>query len=54
MDSWVMGAACVAALFLAMTLGGVARKADLINDCKTMQSFRHGDKVYDCKERSKP
>jgi hypothetical protein len=54
MDKFVLGTGCVAALFLAMTLGGVARKADLVNDCKTMQSFRHDDKVYDCKERNKP
>lgn len=54
MDKFVLGTGCVAALFLAMTLGGFARKADLVKDCKTMQSFRHDDKVYDCKERSKP
>ena len=50
---WLIGAVSVGALFLAGALGGTARVGEVINDCKTMQSFRYGDKVFDCKERYK-
>jgi hypothetical protein len=50
---WLMGVLGIGALVLAATLGGAAHVGEIANDCQKMQSFRHGDKVYDCKERSR-
>ena len=54
MKDWLVNAFCVAALFLGLIVLATIRIGDIVNDCQKMQSFRFGDKVYDCKERGKP
>jgi hypothetical protein len=54
MNDWLIGAICVAVLLFAVAVGDAIRITGVVNDCQKMQSFRYGDKVYDCKERSKP
>ena len=46
-------AAALFAFLLGVVLGSDMNQKAVAKDCKTMQQFRNGEVVFDCKERSK-
>jgi hypothetical protein len=53
MNNWFYGVVCVCALLLAYAGGWIVAHGTISWECHNVGTFYVGEKVFDCKEKSK-